>query len=143
MAARDVNIGIPPVETFNVNVMVATTVVDALEGVREEVESSTDRATEAYQEWSWEMTDQLVEKLETIRLTDKAAGESTVDAINSTIQAISNLVVAQVASILSALQSLGYNAEAINTALDAAIEELKRTRRVSEFILGQEVEEVE
>lgn len=91
------------------------------------------------QDWSWEMTDQIVTQLEALRLTNKTAGEDIVSKLG-TVQAAGTLAAVQGADILSELQSLGLSANEIDTALLEAIEELKRIRRIQELTLGEEVE---
>lgn len=90
-------------------------------------------------EWDTELAEQLIKKLETIRLANVAT-ESGVSAKLDETNAAAIAAASDVATlIVNSVQSLNTPIAEIDDAIDATIVELKRIRRASELILGQEV----
>lgn len=82
-------------------------------------------------EWSLDLLDEVLDKLEEVRLASKTAGDGVIEGlvtIDTTIQAASALNIAQGAAILSELQSQGLSNDEIKVVLDAALEELKKIK---------------
>ena len=122
-------------------------VVTELSNVQTAVSDSGDRVVAKLQdgqEWDTVLTQELIEKMETIRAANIAVGTdlgTRLTALHTLTQLASDLGIAQGADILAELQAVGVSAVAVNHVLDTSLETLEKLLRMSEVTAGEELEE--
>ncbi len=139
--SRDTDIGYPdaPIDILIAKtVTIYSTILTVIESITANTSVSEQIVLELQnsQEWNAGLSDDIIEKLETIRVINVAT-VSSIGTVNTSIQSASNLSLTQGANILAALQSLGLSTGEIDHALSSAVEELKKLSTKADLIIGE------
>ena len=146
MVCRDVNIGVVISEWDRTRTLISslfsgltTAIGKGFEGIESVVETIWGEI-EGFKEWDVEMTDLLLEKLETIRATNSAAGTtlgSKLDTLYEFAQLVSSLRTTQSAELLAELQRI---TEAKYT-MEEAVVELRKIKLGTGLTIGVNLDE--
>ena len=139
--ARDTNIGKYAAANHTDGLLstLITTIKDGF-SVSQDIAREIWEELQKVEEWNWELVDQIVDRLEAIRLQDVILSNSVVAELVATLtfaKTASGLRTSESTNALTELKAIVAN----NATAEEALEELKKIKVGTDLILGQEIEE--